>query len=99
MIYQIRFTEPAKNDLREITTYLRRNAGDPVARRLSEELIAKAESLRTRPMRQRERSEFGLGLRAVTVRDYMIVYHIGGDTVSILRILHGSRDITEKMFR
>jgi len=97
--YRIKFTEPAKDDLRAITIYLRDNAGDLVAERLSEELIKKAESLRTRPLRQRERSDLGADLRALTAGNYMIFYRVSPEAVSILRILHTSRNITEKMFR
>jgi toxin ParE1/3/4 len=96
--YRIRYTEPAKRDLREITIYLRTNAGDPIAKRISDELIAKAESLATRPARQRERRNLGANIRSVPMRSYRIFYRVIGETVFILRILHSSRDITSKLF-
>jgi addiction module RelE/StbE family toxin len=97
--YRVRYTEPAKRDLREITIYLRKNAGDPIAKRISDELIAKAESLAIRPARQRERRNLGTNICSVTMRSYRIFYRVlAEETVFILRILHGSRDITSKLF-
>lgn len=51
------------------------------------------------PDRQRVRSELMAGLRAVSVRNYLIFYRIVSDTVTITRVLHGSRDIHPKLFR
>jgi toxin ParE1/3/4 len=77
---------------------MRRTAGDSVADRLNDEVIAKAESLRAMPLRQRERVEFQAGLRALHVDGYLLFYRVDEDRVSIVRVLHGSRNITAKLF-
>jgi toxin ParE1/3/4 len=98
VIYQIIFTEAASRDLDEIGDYVDRMAGPAVAKRLVDDVIKAAETLRTMPTRQRERTELRAGLRSVSVSDYMIFYRVRDDTVSIVRVLHGSRNITAKLF-
>jgi toxin ParE1/3/4 len=96
--YRIIFTRPSQRDLRQIGDFLRDVAGASVARRWVEEIVQAAESLREMPTRQRERIELMAGLRSIPLGDYMIFYRVAGTTVQILRVLHGARDITSKLF-
>jgi toxin ParE1/3/4 len=98
VIYRIIFTKPASRDLDQIGGYIDSVAGPAVARQFIEEIIGAAETLRTMPMRQRERTELRAGLRGIPVGNCMIFYHVHGDAVSIIRVLHGSRNITAKLF-
>ena len=98
MIYSFRFTRPALRDLLEIDTYLRKTAGNAIADAFNDEMIAKAESLRSKPNRQRERTELMAGLRALHVNGYLIFYRVEPDFAAILRVLHVSRNITAKLF-
>ena len=50
------------------------------------------------PARHRIRSELGADLRVAGFRKYLIFYRVSGDAVSIVRVLHGARDITAKLF-
>jgi toxin ParE1/3/4 len=38
------------------------------------------------------------GLRRTMWRRYLIYYRVRGQSVELVRVLHGSRDITERMF-
>ena len=78
--------------------YIRAEAGDLVADNFVHQLLEKVESLRTRPARQRLRIELSPDLRSVSVGSFMIFYRIDGNVVRIVRILHGSRKITAKLF-
>lgn len=98
MIFRIVFTKPASRDLDEIDDYLTAVAGPAIAERLVEEIIDAAETLQKLPMRQHERAGLGAGLRSIPVRNYLLFYRVEKDTVLIVRILHGSRDITSKLF-
>jgi toxin ParE1/3/4 len=91
-------TTAARADLREITVYLRRNAGDLVARAMSDKIITRVASLSDRPTRQRLRSHLSYRLRALSVGNYMIFYRVQKDTVAVVRILHGSRKMTPELF-
>jgi len=97
--YLIEYSKPALQDLDELEGYLRTVAGDAVADLIVREILDAVESLHNRPARQRPRDELVAGLRAIPVRNYMVFFRIDADTVRIVRILHGSRNITAKMFR
>ena len=57
------------------------------------------ETLAVMPRRQRTRDSLMPGLRAISVRSYLIFYSAPSDeVVMIARILHGSRNITSKLF-
>jgi toxin ParE1/3/4 len=77
---------------------LRTEAGDAVADRFVRDIVAKVESLRDMPARQRVRAELRTEVRAVSISHYLIFYRINGDRVRIIRVLHGSRNITAKLF-
>jgi toxin ParE1/3/4 len=95
--YRIVLTTAARADLREISNH-RRIAGDPIAHALSEKIIAAAASLSERPTRQRLRNDLSPRLRALSVGNYMIFYRVQQDAVAVVRILHGSRNITPQFF-
>jgi toxin ParE1/3/4 len=98
VIYRVVYTDAARIDLREIAAYFRNAAGDVVAEATASKITYKIETLGVRPARQRLRKELGSGLRAVPVGNYLIFYRVEAGTVSIVRILHGSRNISEKLF-
>jgi len=96
--YRVEYTEAARADLREIEVYLRTAAGDATAEKVTARITDKVESLGARPARQRIRNKLGAELRALRVSDHLVFYRVGDETVSIIRILHGSRNITPKLF-
>ena len=98
MTYRIAYAKPAEKDLDEIEEYLRDTAGDKVADEFIIRVVDKVNSLRNMPERQRVRLELKTDLRAVSVRSYLIFYRIEAGTVTIVRVLHGSRDIHSKLF-
>ena len=98
MTYRVEYTEIARDDLYLIGDYLRDHAGEAMAERFIRRLIAKADSLSFMPERYREREELQPGLHAVLVEKYLLFYRINNRTVSIIRVLHGARDITAEMF-
>jgi toxin ParE1/3/4 len=95
--HRVEYTETAREDLYRIGDYLRENAGDETAERFIRRLIAKADSLSFMPERYREREELQPGLRAVLVEKYLLFYRVDNRTVSIIRVLHGARDIAAEM--
>ena len=97
MTYRIGYSSPALRDLREIEERIRAAAGDSVADQFIHRIVEKADSLREMPTRQRLRTELQSDLRAVSVADYLIFYRVESDAVMIVRILHGSRNITAKL--
>ena len=98
MTHRVEYAETARQDLIRIGEHLRKNAGDATAARFIRRLIAKADSLEFMPERYREREELQPGLRAVLVGKYLLFYRIIDRIVSIIRVLHGARDISSEMF-
>lgn len=98
MTYRIIYARAARADLREIANYFRKAADDVIAQAVANKIIEKVETLGIRPTRHRSRSELSPGLRALPVGNYLIFYRVDDEIVSIIRILHGARNITAKLF-
>jgi toxin ParE1/3/4 len=82
----------ANDDLRQIVRYLRQHSR-PAAKRFSSNVANRLKRLAHSPNLGRDRSEFGVKMRSVVIGDYVVFYHITPKVVTILRILHGSRNI------
>ena len=95
---RVRFSGPAKSDLSDIANFLENEAGARVARTVLQRIRRHVRTLERDAHRYRERSELGVGRRAVLIGPYIAFYRIDGDTVLILRILHNARNITPKLF-
>lgn len=82
----------ANGDLEEIAyTIEKENPG--AAMRMLVRFEATFEQLAHMPRMGRARPEYGEGLRTFPLGPYIIVYHIDDDQVTIVRVIHGSRDI------
>ncbi len=94
---QVVFSQAAENDLTEIAVYI---ALDNPERAFSftAELAARANSLIDMPLRGIERKTLRRGLRALLHGAYGIYYEIDGETIKVLRILHGARRVRRKDF-
>ena len=92
-----RFAAAAKEDLRDIAAYIRRDS--PVAARKTVERIREVcqTTLVMFPFGGTQRDDLALGLRCFTVGNYLI-YFRSREPVEIVRILHGARNVTPAMF-
>jgi toxin ParE1/3/4 len=90
-----RVAQEAEADLDDIWCYIARSSGSlEVADRFTEFLTDRFYLLANNPYIGRRRDdELRPGLRSFPVRDYIILYRIEDEDVSILRVLRGSRDI------
>jgi toxin ParE1/3/4 len=98
LIYRIEHTDASRADLRDIALYLRANAGPAVAEKITARILDKIESLQNKPKRQRLRVGLARDLRSVSSGNYMIFYRVRNDVVGVARILHGSRNISARLF-
>jgi toxin ParE1/3/4 len=90
-------TASADADLAEIVTYLRQQAGDAVARNYAAEFDAIYDRLADFPGSGPRRTTLGPDTRIAIVPPYVMIYDYADDTVTILRVVHGKRDITAKL--
>jgi toxin ParE1/3/4 len=89
---RLQFTEPAENDLSEIGAFIAEDS--PVnASRFVEGIYDRCRLLTQNPLSGRTRNELGAGLRSIIFGRYVILYHVLGDCLEIVRVIHGSRDI------
>ena len=98
----IEWTKVAVLDLEEAVAFVA--ADDPAAAgRLEERILSTIGLLTTHPERGRVVPELmRIGMRAyrnVTVAPYRVVYRVARDTVYVMAVLHGARDIEAVLLR
>jgi toxin ParE1/3/4 len=88
----LRFTRRARRDLNEILDYVAAHDA-PAAGRLLTRLQSNCRLLALHPQSGRIRRELGAGVRSFPVKPYVVYYAAGPRRVTVLRILHGARDV------
>ncbi|MCD7846468.1 MAG: type II toxin-antitoxin system RelE/ParE family toxin [Oscillospiraceae bacterium] len=96
MIYRVEISEPAQNDIEEISDYIA-PLSIPAAINQVDRLIKRIHSLDFMPERYKlyDREPFeGKGLRMVAVDNYCIFYHVDDEAemVEISRVVNGRRN-------
>jgi len=89
-------TDSAKADTAEIIDYLAREAGARVAEDYGRRFRTTIERLADLPETGTPRSRPGRNIRITVVYPYLLIYRYTrqDDTLTLLRILHGRRNIT-----
>ena len=89
---KVRLTQEAEADLEDI--------GDRIAERNPARAVTYVRELRERVNRIGEfphagppRPQWGEGIRIAVHGKYLIIYRVRDETVQILRVLHGARDL------
>ena len=93
MSVQIRFSESAKQDLRDIWRGLAEYSGLSFADSTLAKIESKFQLLAQFPSSGRVRDELLVGLRSYPAGDFVIFYQILETTVEVVRVLHGRRDL------
>jgi plasmid stabilization system protein ParE len=93
---RIEVAQSARADLLDIERHLRREAGESRTKAVLRRIRDRIDRLQEFPELGVEREDFG-GRRVLQCRPYIAIYrlrHIDAETlVTILRIVHGARDI------
>ncbi len=84
----------ARQDLRDILADIAERAGSTVAHRYGEDFKRIYRSIAQFPAGGAPRRSLGSDVRVKIVYPYVVFYEDVADTVTILRVLHGHRDIT-----
>lgn len=96
---EVRWSLTASHDLQEIEAFIAR---DSVLHAINfiDRIVEAAEKLHTVPRRGRIVPEYGRpDLRELVYRGYRIVYLSKDDMVTILRVVHGARDLADLVRR
>jgi len=90
-------SDEADNDLLQISSYLSERSAQ-ATQSILDDINRCLVSLTSFPLRGSPRPDLGRDVRSVIVSPYLVFYAARRDHVTILRVLHGSRDI-EAEFR
>jgi toxin ParE1/3/4 len=91
-VRQIVRTAAAEQDSEEILAFLL-DQSEATARRFVADLDALCRLLASQPGIGRPRDDLGPGVRSRVVGYHVLFYRATPDTLTVLRIIHGSRDI------
>lgn len=90
MTADVEFSPKARSDLNDIGDYIRQDH-PAAAERAIDMIVARCLSLSSLPKRDRRCDQSD---RALTIGSYVAFYRVARNTVVLLHILHGDRDIT-----
>ena len=96
---RVSITEQAKRDVRRILSDLNDRAGFSVAERYAAKFKATYHRLAEFPASGARRPALGSNTRIAIVLPYVIIYDYEGESVMVLRVLHGRRNITRDLIR
>ncbi len=91
-----RISDQAMADLDEAWAYIARN-NPKAADRLVDAVLAAARRHVQFPESGRSRDDISPGLRTFVVKPYVVFYRPIEDTIEVVRVLHGRRDIRRIM--
>ena len=91
--HRVIWSPRARLDLSEIWLYLSEQASNEIADAQATKIQNVGRSLGRNPLRGRSRDELRRGLRSVLVQPYLVFYSVVDQTVEIVRVLHGWRDL------
>lgn len=103
MNWEVKFTDHARHDLRDIFEYISYDLQEPrVAVELVREITKEILSLEQLPMRYQlydEEPWQGQGLRCFPVKNYLVFYlpDKSRSTVYAVRVIYGGRDICRQL--
>jgi toxin ParE1/3/4 len=89
---RIRRFPQAIRDADEILAYVAPDNA-AAAERLAERLARATDRLADFPESGAPHPEIDIGVRGIVVGRYLILYRVGPDSVDILRVVHGARDL------
>src|SRR5713226_1802320 len=87
-----RITEQAEADLEEAWEFIAQRSVK-VADRLIDRILERSRLHSKFPLMGRPRDDLVPGLRSFAIASYVIFYRPAGDTIEVLRVLYGARDI------
>lgn len=91
-MYSVVRTELAESDFASILEYLEEHS-QSAADRFTTDVVKTCRHLQDSPKMGRARDELTAGIRSIAIQKYVLFYRINDNTVEIVRILHGARDI------
>ena len=96
---KLEWTEPALSDLESIRDYIKKDS-EYYANRFVERIIEAVESLEKFPeMGRRVPEAEEENIRELLFHNYRIIYRVETDSILILTVIHGARDLSRKRYK
>lgn len=89
---RVLFRPEAEADLLSIAVHIAQDSTDR-ARSFVARLRERCNQLSAHPLMGRPRDDLSDGMRSIIERPYVLIYRVLDDTVEIVAILHGARDL------
>jgi toxin ParE1/3/4 len=99
MAHKIVLAPRATHDLIRLYDYLEERAGARLARSYIDRIDALFDVLADFPGIGAPRPELGASVRSSGIWPYVIFYQVGDDSLHVLRIVHGRRNITSEILK
>jgi toxin ParE1/3/4 len=95
MKWTLRISAQASQQLRDISSYIRRESGhSEMAQAFRRRLVAKARQLSELPgTLGSDRPELGDGIRSTPVGNYILIFRYTPRSLDLLAVIHASRDV------
>ncbi len=93
---ELHISPRAKKDLAAIWAHIAADNPD-AANDHHEFLIQRMISLVEQPRKGRLRPDLGIDIRALFVKNYVVIYQITADYLFVTRVIHGARDLSAQM--
>jgi plasmid stabilization system protein ParE len=91
----VKWTLPARDDLKAIYEYIALDSNF-YAKKIIREIIAASATISNMPERGRMVPETDeQDIRELFIYSYRLIYQLSSDSISILAVIHGSRNISE----
>ncbi len=87
----------AQSDIRQVSEYYERLAGPRTAENVLRDIVEAIDLLEAHPYGGRARREIRPNLRSFPVDRFVVFYQVVEETVQIVRILDGRRDIETQL--
>ncbi|MBB4200173.1 plasmid stabilization protein [Rhodoblastus sphagnicola] len=90
----VRYTHQAREDLLDIWSALAERASEAVADRIYDHIEEVCGLLKAHPQLGRARAEIHPDARAIVIERWLALYRVTGDSVQIVRVIDGARDLS-----
>lgn len=93
------YSPEARDDLRQIAAYIEEMTSLDTAEAFDLRLRATCRAMAETPFTGSPRPQFGKGVCMHAYGSYLIFHRRDDDTLTIIRVLHASRNITKRFFK
>lgn len=91
--YRVEVSPRAQADFREIRAWYKANLGAAAAVRVEKTILSAIKRLQSEPPLDRSRSDLPEGVFRCVARQHLVIFSCAGDSIRVLRILHGAREL------